>query len=394
MVFYFKNEKCNKDERRMKKIGIITYHAAYNYGSVLQAYATQIAVNSLGYDSEIINYRMKEQRKIYKLYRTQYGIKTFLKDLMQLPVQAERKQRIRKFETFINSKMKIGVECIDPSEVEKTWSDYNLVVSGSDQIWNKHSLEMENNNIDYMYPYLLKGFNGKKVSYASSIANMTDHELGMIISEIGRFDAVSMRESTSAERVSAVLGKKISTVVDPTFLLNKEEWIAKMGIGNTKDRDSYILYYSLGGIKPLKENTALLRKIGILNGLKVKVITPFAYVNLNDEVIEMHPEVGPEEFLELIYNAKMVVTNSYHGTILSVNLNKDVYSLCEKAGSEFRKTDILKRIGLEDRIVYDVNSLENSFKEIDYEYVNSRLEVLRNDSLTFLKDALNIGNVE
>lgn len=52
-------------------------------------------------------------------------------------------------------------------------------------------------------------------------------------------------------------------------------------------------------------------------------------MKLNDEMIEMHPDVGPEEFLELIYNANMIVTDSYHGTILAVNLNKEVYSLCE-----------------------------------------------------------------
>ena len=70
----------------MENIAIITYHAAYNYGSVLQAYATQFIVEKLGYGAEIINYRMQEQNYIYSLYRTKYGLKTFLKDLMQLPI--------------------------------------------------------------------------------------------------------------------------------------------------------------------------------------------------------------------------------------------------------------------------------------------------------------------
>lgn len=111
-------------------------------------------------------------------------------------------------------------------------------------------------------------------------------------------------------------------------------------------------------------------------------------MKLNDEMIEMHPDVGPEEFLELIYNANMIVTDSYHGTILAVNLNKEVYSLCENFGSEFRKTDILKRIGLDDRIIYDINSLHNEFKKIDYSRINSILESLRNDSYSYLKKAL------
>ena len=84
----------------------------------------------------------------------------------------------------------------------------------------------------------------------------------------------------------------------------------------------------------------------------------------------------------------MVVTNSYHGTILAVNLNKDVYSLCENFGSEFRKTDILKRIGLEDRIIYDINSLYNDYEKINYSKVNAVLEFLINNSYGYLKGAL------
>ena len=372
----------------MKKIGIITYHSAYNYGSVLQAYATQYAVKKLGYDSEIINYRMKEQRTSYALYRMNCGMKSLLKDLMQFPVQDKRKQRVEKFEFFINTKLSLSKECSDLDEIEKIWNDYPIIISGSDQIWNKHSLEMEHNDIKFMYPYLLKGYSGKKVSYASSIANMSDQELEMILFDIKKFDYIAMRELESAKKMTNILDRKIEAVVDPTFLLRKEEWIDNMNIQESKDKDKYILYYSLGGIQPLKENTTVLRKIAQSKGLKIKIVTPFAYIKMDDEIIEMHPEIGPEEFLELIYNARMVVTNSYHGTILAVNLNKDVYSLCENFGSEFRKTDILKRIGLEDRIIYDINSLYNDYEKINYSKVNAVLEFLINNSYGYLKGAL------
>lgn len=271
------------------------------------------------------------------------GMKSLLKDLMQFPVQDKRKQRVEKFEFFINTKLSLSKECSDLDEIEKIWNDYPIIISGSDQIWNKHSLEMEHNDIKFMYPYLLKGYSGKKVSYASSIANMSDQELEMILFDIKKFDYIAMRELESAKKMTNILDRKIEAVVDPTFLLRKEEWIDNMNIQESKDKDKYILYYSLGGIQPLKENTTVLRKIAQSKGLKIKIVTPFAYIKMDDEIIEMHPEIGPEEFLELIYNARMVVTNSYHGTILAVNLNKDVYSLCENFGSEFRKTDILKR---------------------------------------------------
>lgn len=372
----------------MKKIGIITYHSAYNYGSVLQAYATQYALEKLGYDSEIINYRMKEQRKIYALYRTNYGIKPFLKDVMQFPIQGKRKQRVNKFEYFIKNKMKLSSECSTPEEVKAIWAEYPIIISGSDQIWNKHSLELEHNDFKFMSPYLLKGYSGEKISYASSISNMTDQELEMILPSIKEFSCISMREKSSAIKMEKYLSKKIEAVVDPTFLLSTEDWIKCLNLDESEEKDKYILYYSLGGIQPLKENISVLRQNASSKGLKVKVVTPFAYLKLDDEIIEMHPEVGPEEFLELIFNAKMVVTNSYHGTILSVNLNKDVFSLCEKSGSEFRKTDILKRLGLENRIIYDINSLCNNFEKIDYSTVNNLVKSLRENSYKYLKMSL------
>ena len=122
----------------MNKIGIITYHSAYNYGSVLQAYATQVAVKKLGFDAEIINYRMREQKKIYALYRNGFGLKILLKDLMQIPIQGKRIQRIKKFESFINKKLFITKECSTPKEVQTIWEKYSIIISGSDQIWNKH----------------------------------------------------------------------------------------------------------------------------------------------------------------------------------------------------------------------------------------------------------------
>lgn len=375
----------------METIGIITYHSAYNYGSVLQAYATQSAVKKLGLDSEIINYRMKEQRKVYALYRTGFGLKRFIKDVMQIPVHNKRKQRKEKFESFINSKLVLSKELSRPDEVYYLWGKYPIIISGSDQIWNKHSLEMEHNDLKYMDPYLLKGFGGKKISYASSIANMSDQELDGIIPEIKQFDYIAMRERSSAHRVSSAINRNVDHVVDPTFLLTKDEWVKALDVRELMD--DYILYYSLDGIKTVKDDITVIKKIAKMRGLKVKVITPFVYLNHNDDIIEVHPEIGPEEFLELIYNAKMVVTDSYHGTILSINLEKEVFSTCKKGGSEFRKTDILNRIGLEDRIIYDTSDLNNEYVSIDYKKVMSKLNILRENSWKYLEGALGDDNM-
>lgn len=373
----------------MSKIGIITYHAAYNFGSVLQAYATQQAVKKLGLPAEIINYRLKEQKRYYQQYRFSYGIKTVIKDLMQLPVHHKRLERKAAFEKFINSYLHLSKEMEEPEQVTEYYENYDIIISGSDQIWNKHSCELMHNDWKYMEPYLLKGFMGKAISYASSIANMSNDEMHRILPVIKEFEKISIRETSSARRMANLLGREIPSVLDPTFLLKKDEWIKEVNLKKTNE-SPYILYYSLGGIRTLRESKSALENLASKYQCKVRVVTPFAYMPNLSNLFELHPEYGPLEFLNAIYNARMIITDSYHGTIISVNFGKDVYSLCEKGGSEFRKTDILENLGLNDRIIYDINMIsKHEFNDINYDIVEEKLKELRENSLKYLKESLN-----
>ncbi|MBQ8514233.1 MAG: polysaccharide pyruvyl transferase family protein [Ruminococcus sp.] len=374
----------------MSKTGIITYHSAYNYGSALQALATQEAVSAFAPGAEIINYRMKSQKDVYTLYRTAFGMKTLVKDLMQLPIQKKRKLRAERFEDFFKSYFALTDACETPEDVYRLWTRFDTIVSGSDQIWNKHSLELENCGWEYMHPYLLKGFSGKKVSYASSISNMTDEELEEIKACVNEFDAVSMREISSTERMAGILDVDVTNVLDPTFLLTKEDWIRKLGLKkNTGEK--FILYYSLGGVSYIKKNRPLLTKLAQQYGCKVRVIMPFVHVT-GDDTIEPHPEYGPVEFLNSIYNAELVVTDSFHGTILSVNFGKELYSLCKKGGSTFRKTDILGALGIGERALFESSDMVTKhFEPINYDDVYARLHEMRWSSLAYLKSALTEG---
>lgn len=370
----------------MNRIGLITYHAAYNYGSVFQAYALCKKVNDLGYSCEIINYRMPSQRSYYALYRTQYGIKTFIKDILKLPLHHERIERNHKFEQFIQ-KMPLSAETVEPEETLELMKQYPVVLSGSDQIWNKHSCEMDRSDWKYMDPYLLKGYSGYKLSYASSVGNMDAGELNMIASAIREFQHVAMRESSSTEVMSKLLGKDIPWVVDPTFQLRDTDW-KELTTGVEKRSGRYIFYYALDSFKQMKERRKALLAISEKYGMPIHVLAPRVYYSPEAGKIELVPALGPEEFLAEIADAEMVITDSYHGTILSVNLQKDVYSLCAEGGSEFRKTDILNNLGLRDRIVTSVDQVAEEHKPIDYNAVNEKLDKYREKSLNYLKTAL------
>ena len=373
----------------VNNVGLITYHSAYNFGSMLQAYATQTRIRELGYDCRILNYRMSEQKYYYgKSIRTRYGLKTTVKDLLQLFHYSDRKKRAEGYENFINTYLSMTEEFEDPADFARISKRFEILVSGSDQIWNKHSNELHRVDWKYMDPYVLRGFEGKKISYASSIGNMVGKtEIEMLIDRIRDFAHISFREKETAEKFSKLLNREITDVLDPTFLLSKIEWIKYLGL--TKDSEKYILYYSLDGIKGYKEKLLILEQLAQKKGMKIRVVTPLATVPYNSKYIEFHPEYSTLEIINAIYNASMIITDSYHGSIISINLNKDLYSICGRNASDFRKTDILNRLGLSNRIVTSIEDCLNmSNKSIDYDEVNQKRNALEVKSIAYLKNSL------
>lgn len=324
----------------------------------------------------ILNYRMREQKKFYAMYRTEYGLKAFIYDLMQLPLHKKRLLRAKRYEDFMTTYMNLSPEFSEPDEANSIWGEYDILISGSDQIWNKHSCELERNEWKYMNPYLLDGFKGKKISYASSIANMTEEDLQVIKEKISSFNCLSVREKQSAATLAELSHKEVFHVCDPTFLLSREEWISLLGL--KKPSGKYIVYYSLGGLKKYKKAVNVLLPLAKKMKCKLKVINPFSYFPYMDANLEVCADYGPKEFMESIYGAELVVTDSYHGTILSLNFKKNVYSICGKQGSEFRKTDVLGLLGLEDRIISDVSDLaEIDLKNTNYSNADSQIDKLR-----------------
>ena len=380
--------KENRAGKKISKIALITYHSAYNFGSVLQAYATQQALRLIGYNTDIINYRMVEQKYFYnRIFSLKYGIRTSVNDLSMLPIYRKRKKRAERFETFFQYNFSLTKEVNEPEEVELLWGNYDLVISGSDQIWNKNSCELRCNDWKYMNPYLLKGYVGRKISYASSINTMSKADLRRISAELESFNALAFRESVSSKMIGEMLHRKVFTVLDPTFLLTKQEWIDKLGLKKNEKYGTYILCYSLGGLKADWQMLHDMRILSRKRKCNVIMVTPFTYIPVIDHHIKYHHEYGPKDFLEALYNADLVVTNSYHGAVLSINFGKDFYSVCRQGASDIRKEDILNRLGLSDRILYRPDELlHKDIKPINYLLVYEKLDILREESLAYLRN--------
>lgn len=368
------------------KVGLITYHSAYNFGSVLQAYATESVLNQLGCETVVLNYRIPFQKNFYGLLGYGEGIiKAPIKKLLMLPQLSKRIIRKNKYENFI-SKMNLSKEINSPYEFNNNFKDFDLFVSGSDQIWNLHSNEFINSGKEYMDPYLLSFTNKRKVSYASSIVNMTDDELLSIKDKLEKFDYISCREQLAVERLNQIITKKASKVIDPTLLLTSENW-GKLAQPN-KIEKNYILYYSLKGFRNIRKDLIKLSNLSEKYCMQVIALTPLAPVVHQKNVINF-TDAGPVDFLTLIKNASLVVTDSYHGMLFSINFRKEFYYLKNVPGANFvRSDDVLSLLDLKSRIIRDVNSI-NIEDKVDFTFTDKKLPVLREESINYLKNAIN-----
>lgn len=215
-----------------------------------------------------------------------------------LPVAGLRKKRMRNFERFISTNIHVGQRRYqEPEELNSLADAFDVAVSGSDQIINKHSNELERVDWKYMDPYLLKWANCRKISYASSPATMTDDELRRIGPALAEFSALSARERSACGKLRQVSGKYVEHVCDPTLLLNAGEWEERIPLRKSQHvPEQYLLFYSLLRPKRAVSVFRQLRELSRRVGLPVAVLTPQAgNVPKCDELVNVL-EAGPEEF--------------------------------------------------------------------------------------------------
>lgn len=372
------------------KIGLITYHSAYNFGSVLQAFATLKIINDIKGDCTIINYRTKEQRRIYSIFPWNKGVlffKSVIKNMILLPKYKLRVLRQSKYEDFFRKYFELTEELIEPEDVYGIWNRFDTIVSGSDQIWNKHSNELDKVDWKYMMPYLLHGYDGYKISYASSVVNMTDSELEYIMKDVQIFDSISIRERSACDFLNVKYNLNAKNVLDPTLLLSKEQWERYLPI--KENNEDYILYYALDSFKNIKKSLSIIKKYGLTLNKKIKVIAPMTFVT-SDRDIQFIYDAGPIDFLELINNANFIITDSYHGTLFSINFQKEFVSICRNNPSDGRKVEILSKLGLADRIVSDVSEVFKFSQDnlINYDLVAEKKKRYVEDSISYIRKAL------
>ncbi len=375
----------------MKSVGIITYHHYYNYGTMLQAFALQRKVELMGYQSELIDFKQNNTPTAIQLLGIRIKrLPTYIKERKKYSILAGSKkkftERNQAYEEFYKTYLKVGGEKYSSSDqLKANPPQYDGYVVGSDQTWNPYVA----NNPEAFYLSFV-GDDHKKGSYAPSLAvsQLTIEQKQMFQQRLKNFRYLSCRESAGAKLLEETLGRAVSAVIDPTLLLDWEEW---KEISSEESLDKpYILTYFLGDVK---EHRNFVHRLAEKTGLKIIAI-PVSYLDINDPLSEKR-WVGPDKFLDLIRNAEYMCTDSFHGTMFSINFSIDFFSFCktkdsEKSSENSRLYSALELFGLSDRLVNSSNEerMLKELSEIDYEAVHVVLNKEREKSDAYLKEML------
>ena len=375
----------------MKKIGIISYFNYYNYGSMLQGFALQHYIRSLGQDvkCELINYRgvpptnaSKWKRLKTRISRTGY----YLSHIKEIRTKSKYVSKFALRNTYFDEFLKNNTQTTDKlyrnkNQLMENPPVYDIYVTGSDQTWSPNvsgGYELTPMFLDFA----VRG--AKKAAYAPSLGinSFSNEQERYLKTKLRDYSILSCREVGGATLLSKIIDNEVPAVVDPTLLIKKEEWrsLAHKPMISGK----YIFCYFLGDRQYYRDFAQQLSK---QTGL------PIYYIPVNwrefSDADNLIWNAGPLDFVGLINGAEYICTDSFHGVVFSSNLNKNFYAFVKHSGSESagdnsRLFDYLHRIGLEARLLSYYNGGLIDIRSIDYSVVNAKFESEREMSYSVI----------
>lgn len=362
------------------KIGIMTFPNTTSYGATLQMYGLYRAVENTGAEAEIINYQnsyMKARRHTSAI-RKRSGIAGKLRLCATKALHIRQTMGFHKFEKYM---ARYPVRSFDDStRLADIAKRYDGVICGSDQVWNPNITDL-----DLSYFLNFCGTGTKRIAYAPSfgISEFSSYFINRICPELVQFAHVSVREKDGATLLEPLLDCKVPIVLDPTFLVSREEWMT-LERKHPMAKGQYVLYF------PVRKSNSLLqfsRELAKKRNAKLIIIEGnFLYQLRNrDTNVKYALDLSPEEWLSLVHHAECIVTNSYHGAAFSIHYQKDFY-LEYSSKTNSRLKQLMEISKLERRVVGDDCADWN--EHIDYQSVESRISPVRSASMDYLKRSI------
>lgn len=322
------------------KVGLITIYQVPNYGSVLQTYATQFLLESMGVECKVINYRYPNEWHWKHGTKRPTGWKAKIRRLIP-------SRKIIVLQQFREKYLNFTPLFHNLEEMNKAdWSNYDAFVVGSDQVWNARFVLGDS---AFMLSFVPD--DKPRYSLASSFALKSIPECfrEKYFKYLSKFNAISVRENNGMAIIHDELKihTPVNVILDPTLLLSKEDWLKAISRSNFKKRRPYILFYMLSyAFEPRPYIFKVVKHFQ--EQINCDIIALEGYTKPNDAeglVMINMKNSSIEEFIDLFDNADMVITSSFHGTAFALNFGKPLVSIVPDSNGDDRQTTLLCRVG-------------------------------------------------
>lgn len=384
---------------KSNKVALVSV-SIHNYGSLLQTYAMQKALDKLNIDNEIILFRSDPVKQFYRVFNLPFlvmKLKLYWRKISTLlfhrTIYKGAAVRDGHFQTFKDNYCRFTPKITSRDVLNQKGEKYRAFVLGSDQVWNPANLEMDFYTLNFV-PEMTT-----KVAYAPSfgVSLIPQKQIEATAKYLKRIQYISCRENAGTKIVKELTGREVPVVCDPTALLTRQDW-DEIKSDKVYTTDKYIFCYFLGSnpahrvfAEEVKRQTgysivALQHLDEFVKGdLKFGDVTPY--------------DVGPQDFINLLSRAEIVLTDSFHGTMFSIYYHKQFFTFSryaegKKESTNSRIASILETMALQDRRMSATEDVAECLqRQIDWNNTQKRLDEFRDFSWNWLITSLKDGRV-
>ena len=383
----------------MKPIGLITCYFHHNYGSMLQAYATEMIMQQMGLPYQTIACKapityMQENKLLYIIkklliadWKMRLGKMKIEREKKNNPVFAKNWEvRNKAFDDFANSYFHVSPYCKNRQELETMANNYSAFLVGSDQLWRTDSVEHGYYTLEWVPDDI------RKIAYSTSIGvkEVPWFQVAKNRRFMNRFDNMALREQSACDLVYKLTGRKVQVVLDPTLLFTGKQWMNIQQEEPLTD-GKYIFCYLLGNNPEQRE---FIKQVKAKTGYKIVALQHLdEYIPSDEGFADEAPYVGPREFLNYIRNAEYIFTDSFHCSVFSILYKKNFFTFSRfaegaKQSTNTRIDNLLHITGLEDRRMTSDKTIDDilNFRG-NFNGVEDKLNVLRKSSMEYLYNA-------
>lgn len=376
------------------KIGILTLPLNSNYGGVLQAYALQTVLKRMGHDVLEVELKKNLRWQYPPLWKIplSFGKRFLFKYIVRRKNQKILLERYERkiYPLLVHDILEFISKYIKQFKVDKfidCKGKFDVWICGSDQIWRYKYYPFFESDIANVYLKFLGDDSCKRIAYAASFG--TDNweypakETAECKNWIQKFDAVSVREETGVKLCSTYYDIKAKHVLDPTMLLSKDDYVDLIEKSDVPKSKGNLFCYIL-------DNTD--EKMNVVKNIEKQRHLSSFFMNGDcgnwTEDLEKRIQPPVESWLRAFYDSEFIVTDSFHACVFSILFHKQFLVIGNKERGLARIYSLLSMFGLEDRLTSDTGLDINRMKTIDYDRVDEILAKHREESRTFLIQAL------